>query len=167
MTPARVLMKKPATVRNQSCHCAPCHEHEKKACYGCQTCWNSSTSTHYSMEGGDKPGDWVRAVSVTAPSFPLLDMRTFHVSPAPSCPSGSRRVMEFSNDGKRPARRGRSRHAPLLCANRRAPAAGAASGHIGLFGVKRFGKSNNNISSDSLKILHHCILPSRRTIPNK
>ena len=44
MTPARVLMKKPATVRNQSCHCAPCHAHEKKACYGCQTCWNSSTS---------------------------------------------------------------------------------------------------------------------------
>ena len=37
-------MKKPATVRNQSCHCAPCHAHEKKACYGCQTCWNSSTS---------------------------------------------------------------------------------------------------------------------------
>ena len=45
MTPARVSMKKPATVRNQSCHCAPCHAHEKKACYGCQTCWNSSTST--------------------------------------------------------------------------------------------------------------------------
>ena len=37
-------MKKPATVGNQSCHCAPCHAHEKKACYGCQTCWNSSTS---------------------------------------------------------------------------------------------------------------------------
>lgn len=59
-------------VRNQSCHCAPCHAHEKKACYGCQTCWNSSTSTHYSMEGSDKPGGWVRAVSVTVPSFPLL-----------------------------------------------------------------------------------------------
>ena len=44
---------------------------------------------------------------------------------------------------------------------------GRTSRHIGLFGVKRFGKSNNNISSDSLKILHHCILPSRRTIPNK
>ena len=51
------------------------------------------------MEGGDKPGGWVRAVSVTVPSFPLLDMRTSHVSPAPSCPSGSRRVMEFGNDG--------------------------------------------------------------------
>ena len=42
------------------------------------------------MEGGDKPGGWVRAVSVTVPSFPLLDMRTSHVSPVPSCPSGSR-----------------------------------------------------------------------------
>ena len=32
------------------------------------------------------------------------------------------------NSATRPARRGRSRRAPLLCANRRAPAAGAASG---------------------------------------